>query len=400
MTKALLFKIIIKILLRLDVHLAFFCLVMMGDGHCDGLVKSLAGTGMDEIKLFKDNGLNFGGWLSTGITYNTDSPSSHNNSPVTFNDRISEFQLNQFNLFLEKSINVESKGWDFGGRLDLMFGTDSRFTQATGWDNQLISPSDLRFYDLALSQAYIEVFAPFGKGVTVKIGHFYTLLGHESVMATNNFFYSHAYTMQYGEPFTHTGILFNYALNDNFTINAGTVAGWDNFRENLANWNFLGGLTWANDEATSSMAWSLISGDVDDVSSENRTVSSLVISHSFTDKLQYVFQHDFGYQQQAANSGKDAFWYGINQYVFYELTDTVSAGFRGEWFRDADGVRVQSGNRGDYFALTGGINWKPLQWLTLRPEIRYDWVDSKTGLFDNQNRKNQLNFAVDAVVEF
>jgi hypothetical protein len=372
----------------------------MGDGHCDGMVKTMTGTGMDEIELLKQQGLNFGGWISAGITYNTDSPNSHNNTPVTFNDRTSEFQLNQLNFFLEKSINVQSKAWDFGGRVDFMFGTDTRYTQATGWDNQLISPRDLRFYDLAIPQAYVEVFAPFGKGVTAKIGHFYTLLGNESVMATNNFFYSHTYTMQYGEPFTHTGALFNYALNDNFTINAGSVAGWDNVRENLANWNFLGGLTWANDEATTSIAWSVISGDVDDVTSENRTVSALVFSHNVTDKLQYVFQHDFGYQQKASSSGKDAFWYDINQYVFYELTETLSAGFRGEWFRDANGVRLLAGNKDDYFALTGGINWKPLQWLTLRPEIRYDWVNTKANVFDTQTRKNQLNFAVDVVIEF
>lgn len=386
--------------LRLGICLAFLFLISVSDGQCDGLVEALSESGIDEIDFLKEQGLKFDGWFSAGITYNTDNPISHNNTPVTFNDRTSEFQLNQLNLFLEKAINFESKSCNFGGRVDLMFGTDTRFTQATGWDNQIISPRDLRFYDLAIPQAYIEVYAPFGRGVTAKIGHFYTLLGHESVMATNNFFYSRAYTMQYGEPFTHTGVLFNYGLNDNFTLNAGTVAGWDNFRENLANWSFLGGLTWTNDDATTSVAWSVVSGDVDDVTSESRTVSAWVVSHSFTDKLQYVFQHDFGYQQSATLTGKDAFWYGINQYLFYEFSESLSAGFRGEWFRDANGVRVMPGNSGDYFALTGGINWKLQPWLTIRPEARYDWVDAKTEVYDNQTRKSQINFAVDAVVEF
>ena len=46
--------------------------------------------------------------------------------------------------------------------------------------------------------------------LTVKIGHFYTIIGWEVVTAPDNFFYSHAYTMYNSEPFTHTGVLATY----------------------------------------------------------------------------------------------------------------------------------------------------------------------------------------------
>ena len=42
---------------------------------------------------------------------------------------------------------------------------------------------------------------------SVKVGHFYTIIGWEVVTAPDNFFYSHAYTMYNSEPFTHTGVL-------------------------------------------------------------------------------------------------------------------------------------------------------------------------------------------------
>ncbi len=48
----------------------------------------------------------------------------------------------------------------------------------------------------------------------LKVGHFYTIIGYEVVTAPDNFFYTHAYTMQYGEPFTHTGVLATYNAND------------------------------------------------------------------------------------------------------------------------------------------------------------------------------------------
>jgi hypothetical protein len=56
-----------------------------------------------------------------------------------------------------------------------------------------------------MPQAYVETNLPIGKGLSVKVGHFYTLLGYEVVTAPDNFFYSHSYSMQYGEPFTHWG---------------------------------------------------------------------------------------------------------------------------------------------------------------------------------------------------
>jgi len=187
--------------------------------------------------------------------------------------------------------------------------------------------------------------------------------------------------MQYAEPFTHSGALFNYTLSNAFTLNAGAVAGWDNFGHNLSNWNFLSGISWTNKDTGSAVALSVISGDIDDVRVQNRTVYSLVISQNFTEKLKYIFQHDFGFQERANIHEKDAFWYGINQYLIYEFSDAISTGIRIEWFRDADGVRIIPGNAGHYFALTAGVNWKPQAWLILRPEFRYDWAESTTKMF-------------------
>ncbi len=385
---------------RLAFFLALLLLMLCFSAHGENMIEALTGKDFNQIDLLKENSINGGGWISMGGTYSTDNPGNHNNSPITFNDRSGEFQLNQLNLFLQKAVDQESHDWSFGGRMDMMFGTDSRFTQATGLDNKLISENNLRFYDLALPQAYLEVFAPLGNGLTAKIGHFYTIIGYEVVTAPNNFFYSHSYTMQYAEPFTHTGVLFSYSLNNNFTLNAGSVNGWNNFSKNLDNWNFLGGVSWANDDATDAVSWSVISGGANDVTSENRTMYSLVVSHSFANQLQYVFQHDFGYQQQATAAGKDAYWYGINQYIFYDFTKTISGGIRGEWFRDSNGTQLIIGTPGSYFEMTAGVNWKPKEWLSLRPEVRYDWANSNVKIYDNHTQNHQLEFAMDIVLDF
>src|SRR5690606_23028466 len=123
------------------------------------------------------------------------------------------------------------------------------------------------FYDIALPQAYFEIFAPFGNGITAKIGHFYTIIGNEVVTAPDNFFYSHAYTMQYGEPFTHTGVLLSYPIDQNWTVTAGGVTGsvtggWDGaWDKGLGNWAGIGGVTWTSDNKLTSVALSGTTGE-------------------------------------------------------------------------------------------------------------------------------------------
>ena len=181
------------------------------------------------MDLYKKSGIRVGGWINGGATFNPSHIDGFN-GPVTFGDQANRFQLNQFNVFIERAVVAEGSKWDFGGRVDVLFGTDSIFTQAYGvpafdvnsgqplarsnWDLDLCCAST-RYYGIAVPQAYGEVYVPIGNGLNVKIGHFYTPIGYESVPAPNNFFYSHAYTMQYGEPFTHTGALGNYTVNKN-----------------------------------------------------------------------------------------------------------------------------------------------------------------------------------------
>ncbi|WP_054775035.1 porin, partial [Methylogaea oryzae] len=339
-----------------------------------GLLESLTGkdaaawTGLDRF------GLNAGGWAAAGFTYNSDSPASHNNGPVSFNYRSNEFHLYQLNLFVERQTQ-KGDDWDFGGRMDVMFGTDTPYTQATGhWDMGLIDKRDLRLYDLALPQAYVEVYTPWGNGVTTKIGHFYSIIGYESVPSWPNFFMSHTYSMK-SSPFTTTGFLSSYAVNDNVSVQTGAVTGPDNFDRKLGAWSYLGGASWNSDDKATGFSFSILNGPTDDTRSSNLSYYTAVFHQDFGTKLHYVLQHDRGFQH-AAIGKQDAEWYSVVHYLTYDVADTWGVGLRGEWFRDDDGVRYTDG-AASYFALTGGVNWKPTGWLMLRPEVRYDWADAQ-----------------------
>ncbi len=359
----------------------------------NGLIESLSGVNINETAPLKDMGLEVGMWASAGVTYASHNRKDHDNAPLSFNDRNNEFMFNQLNFYIEKALDTESGKWDIGGRMDFMYGTDADNTSAAGWDqNWSPKKGSGSYYDISMPQLYAEIYAPIGNGITAKLGHFYTTIGYEVVTSPDNFFYSHAYTMLYAEPFTHTGALFSYDINDNFSINGGTVLGWDNATTNGGAWNFLGGGSWTSDNEATSVTVQLISGDMSDVGpSINQTMYSVVATHDFSDKIHYVFQHDYGVQEGNGD------WFGVNQYLTFDLTDQFGIGLRGEWFNDKGATRV--GNRGaNYGAISVGVNYSPVSWFKLRPEFRVDLADEK--VFNGDSEDSQISLAMDMIVTF
>jgi len=362
--------------------------------------------------LFPQGGLlDIHGWVAAGVAFNARKTTAKFNGPVTFNDRRDEVMLNQLYTVIERRMDSECC-FDVGGRVDLLFGTDYVFTQTAGLEtNSDFSPrwNSNRFYGLAMPQMYLE--AGYGD-LAIKVGHFYTIIGYEVVTAPDNFFYSHAYTMQYGEPFTHTGVLATWSHCDNWTFTGGVVDGWDKFDPVISRAAFLGGAAYTPDHEQYSIAFAIVSGDEDGAAPPivgNRTTYSIVFSRDVTERLHYVIQHDHGIQSLGGGATEE--WYGINQYLFYTINDCWKAGLRVEWFRDDDGVRVASvrpgnnttpgGHSGNFYEITAGLKWTPTANLTVRPEVRWDWFSGEnatTGPMDG--RSSQFTSAVDVILTF
>jgi Putative beta-barrel porin-2, OmpL-like. bbp2 len=359
-----------------------------------GLFESLTGSNINKSSFLERNGIRLDGWLDFGIGGNPRGSRDGFNGPVTFADKTNDVTLNQLYGYVERTVDDQGNSWDFGYRADIFYGTDARFALTKNLDDNLINGST--DYKLAVPQTYLSVFAPVGNGLTITAGHFYTIIGYEVVTAPDNFFFSHAYTMQYAEPFTQTGILMSYPINDNFSVTGGVVSGWDAFFQDPP--NFLGGVNFTSDDEKTSVATSLITGDATEDNKSNRTMYSIVVTREVTDDLQYVFQHDFGIEKNAATFGQTAHWYGINQYLTYSVMDALSAALRFEWFRDEEGVRVGFGSN-SYFGITGGLNWSPTSFLTLRPELRYDW-STNNDAYDGATKDDQFMISVDAIIQF
>ena len=368
-----------------------------------------------ETDFLLNRGIETYGFIDVGIGANA--WGADWNGPITFNDRAWQGQMNQLYLINERILKEDQLS--LGGRVDLLYGTDYIYTTATGFDGGWNDTSGgNRYYGLAMPQLYGEVGT---QVLNIKFGHFYTLIGYEVVPAIGNFFYTHAYTMQYGEPFTHTGVLATWNPNDQLSIIGGITNGWDNWDNGLptlqanpfpgstSNASFLGAVTFSSSDGSQALTLANSSGNEFATASfvnpfsayvGNRTVTSIVYSNEFTDKLTYVYQSDLGYQAYAGGDipvyyetqGQQpgsAYWYGVNQYLFYNFTDYLIGGLRLEWFRDNNGTRVQYGLRpgspeatgfaGNFWAMTWGLNYLVGNNLVIRPELRYDWFSQDLG---------------------
>jgi len=345
------------------------------------------------------HGITAGGWISAGVLAN--SRGNRLNGPLGFNDR-NEFNLHQLWFYLDKEANADEYGWDWGGRIDYVFGADGPDTQAFGDQEWDFGWNSSPVYGSAIPQVYGTLA---WDDWTLKAGRFYTTIGYEVVQAPDNFFYSHAYTMYYGEPFTHTGFILSHEINDRWSAYGGWTNGWDSgWSDANGGSTFLGGIS-AQLTERASLTWAVNAGRFGNGTRGNDGdiyMNSIVFEWNLTERFTYVLQHDLGVNSGLA--GDDTEWYGINQYFLYQLNECWSTGMRFEWFRDDDGARVtdtagNTGLVGDFYEMTAGLNWKPHANLTVRPELRYDWFDGVGTPFSGGNT-DQFSGGFDVIATY
>lgn len=373
----------------------------------------------------------FNGWLEQGFTGNPNADASligpqGTNGPLIFNDQANEYMMNQLYLSFGREVSQDACTWDIGGRVDVLYGTDYYFIQSTGLEtyddnsqkwNSSTGPrnaGNAGLYGLALPQFYLEANVPWGNGLNVKAGHFYTIMGYESVMAPENFFYSHSYMMQYGEPFTHTGILASYPTSSCMTWYGGVTRGWNTFEQPNGQVGFLGGFRWISPHEATKLSFTLHTGSEDPSGENNRTTYSFVFQQRLNQCWTYVMEHNLGVEENArlntSNQLAQATWFGISNYLYYTVNPCLDLGIRLEWFDDRDNARVfglandNIARGGDYYELTLGANYHPAPWFILRPEARWDYSDLSApginGAYDGGTSKNQFTIGFDLITTF
>lgn len=319
-------------------------------------------------------GIKLYGW--TEMSYNASS-ASRTNRPVAFNDEAGNFQLNQNWLGIAKEVDPTKKEFQLGFRTEAILpGTDARFTLIRGFmDEQLRSGpgGGPKHYPIDIYQFYTEAFLPTvgPEGTTVRVGRFATHCSYEVTQGVDTPFLSRSYLFLVN-PFTHTGIWAITPLSDELTIANGVALGSDNFIDETARLNYLGQIKWAPKNGKNTWIFNTVITDprfnVREAFAQYN-VYNLQLIRKMNDCLTYVLDSTYSHTYDVPGLGY-ADWYGAAQYLFWKHTDTLTSQLRVELFNDVKGFRT--GGEGLYTGVTYGPAWTPMNWLMVRPSVRYD----------------------------
>jgi hypothetical protein len=360
--------------------------------------------------------LKFSLQIEGGIMGNTASPGtgSGGNFGHLFTDKANDFLLNQILATITRPLDPKATGYDFGFKLQGMFGTDARYTR---WYN--FATGQTSRYQADLVEANVLVHTPWltSGGIDFKAGMFTTPLGAETIDPSTNVFYSHSYIFNFGLPLKHTGVLATAHITSMVDLYAGVDSGVNTTLgpykgDNNSSYSFLGGvglnlmggdltilaLTHIGPENTG-QALAPGGAFVPLANRSNRYYGDIVLTWKATPDLTLISEANIVHDELP---GVTPTAFGFAQYATYAINEQLSVSARAEIFRDDKNFFVAAfpgnndfnnafsgrptgplvaaqGSNTTYGSITLGVTYKPALSdfnlpgvLMIRPEIRYD----------------------------
>jgi opacity protein-like surface antigen len=393
------------------------------------------------------------GYVEGGLTLNPDYPGDHLNFGHLFTDKANSPLLNQASLTVQRPLDPKATDYDFGFKVQLMYGSDARYTHYLGELDYIINNRN----QLTPVEAWGVVHLPwlFSGGIDVKLGQYVTLEGAETIDPTTNYLYSHSYIFNFGIPLVHTGIMTISHVDPMLDVYLGVDTGVNTTFGNRQGDNngaaaFHGGIGLnLLDGNLTILATTHIGPELPDTFAQAaacacnpnkalRWLSDVTTTWKVNDWLTLIT--DVNYVQ---DDGVKASGYGIAQYAVFTVNDWLKIVGRGEVWRDNnnffvaaypgnfDFVNVEYGFPSTaifapapttYLELTAGLNITPvlpqglplIKSITVRPEVRYDASLNGTTPFNGAgfpvlgfgppfgtgNKSSQFTFGGDIIAKF
>jgi hypothetical protein len=373
--------------------------------------------------------LKFSGHIEAGITGNFDDPSNGINFGHLYTDRANRPLLDQLLLTAERPLDPKAEGYDFGFKLQGMYGSDARYSHSYNLFDRVTNNRNQ--FDIVEANGVAHLPVLTAGGIDLKLGLFPSPMGAEVIDAAGNALYSHSYIFNFGTPSKHTGGLATIHLTPMVDLYAGVDTGvnaWlgrkgDNNSSGAGQGgiglNLMGGnltivaLTHIGPENARGIAGVQANSDL-------RYLNDVLTTWKASDALTLTTELNF-----IRDDGLHAIGYGGAQYAVYALNDAFSLVGRGEIWRDNNGAFVAafpgsldfvnserglpattiSGGRTTYGALTLGVNYKPavpkvIEGFVIRPEIRYDTSLNDTKPFNAGKSDHQVTLGADVILPF
>lgn len=344
-----------------------------------------------------------------------------NPAPVSFNaGKQDGFNLNVVNLTLEKPLDEGE--WSAGYKAELLFGPDAinyntsfgGFTTTTtpgtaeipasnnpgpdGLPNtadDTVNPavpgtagtttrsqSQASLSDFGIKQAYVNLRAPVGNGLDLKLGVFDTIIGYESFSSHRNPNYSRSYGYTI-EPTQHTGLLASYQFSEVVGVSAGvanTLSPGINRRslrsdgtDQETDKTWMGSITLTAPESMGVLSGSaLYAGIVNGFAGDTtRDQTSYYLGATIATPVAGL-RFGAAYDHASNYGGTDDDATALAVYASFQATEKLSLHARGELAR---GDILTTPGSAEIYALTGTIQYDLWQNVISRLEVRWDHSD-------------------------
>jgi hypothetical protein len=340
------------------------------------------------------------------------------------------FNLDVVSLTVSKP--VSEGDWGAGYVAQMWFGPD-----AVGFNTSAPNFAGAGG-DLAVKQAFVDLHAPIGNGLDIKLGHFNYIGGYEVPDAGDNPNYSRsfAWTM---EPASHTGLLLTYKVCDALTLLGGVANTFNNGVNWRAarmtstgevrpsetdktymaefiltapeSWGFLKGATLAStivnglNNPSGSAGSTLTTGHITcwQIGGTMPTpVAGLTIgaSYDYEDGPNLPFAPGVDTRSKYVNAA--------TLYVMYQATEKLKLNVRGEYTSASNGFWYAPGtnsHNAELFGLTGTLDYS--LWANVVSRLEARWDHSLTsdrpygGTADDPGgQKNAFTVALNVIYKF
>ena len=351
-------------------------------------------------KLFGNTGIRFWGWAEGG--YTASSSGSGLMSVQTRQNRYgNQLLFNQVGLVLQRG--VKQNQVDFGFNIRYFAGADAALGQPKGG----IGDAANTYFSQDFRDLSATVHIPGFKdgGLDIKVGRQNTIIGYSGFLSPFRPFYSNDYQFFYSQDGAFTGLLTTLTLNSELNISNGLTLCANTFftMRNDGYFCYIGQINyWLNHQRRTRLTGSTYLGRQTIFAAPGLggtfvTMGELRVQHQWNDRFFQVVQSNFGWDSNTPVG--TASWFGLYTIGILNLSRPWDFLFRLDFFNDDGGTRT--GINTAYSELTLGVNWHPVKFLEVRPEVRGDLAGREAyGTGGGNNHKSQVIGVLSAMVKF
>lgn len=303
------------------------------------------------------------GFLDGYYSYNNNGPSTDANGKTNdlynFNDKTDQFNLSAAKLTLNHDPGK------LGAHMDFYYGRTSHLIN---------TPGQLEFVE----QAFISTKPPTAKGLEVDLGKFVTSAGAEVIESKDNWNYSRSLLFAWAIPYYHFGLRSSMPITKTETLGIQEVNGWNNITNSTG--GVTTGLTSALVKTKYTLNANLYTGPENiGVQHGFRNLIDTTLLLTPNAKFNAYINYDFAQHNNHASSavegtnGNTYRWQGVAFAARQQLTSTMAAAGRVEYFADSQGYSTGVAQHVKEF--TGTYEYKWALGLLGRLEYRHDWSD-------------------------